>query len=221
MKEKYYNAEYHKQTHKNLLSNKDYYEARAKLSMIKYFKGIKKNAKVLEYGCGLGQNISLFPNAYGYDISTFAMQECNKKGIKTIPDLTKCHEEFDVVFSRAVLEHLDDPFEALKLMNQCLKPGGKLILVLGIEKQRIVKIEPTQNQHLYGWNFQTINNLLFKAGFKPISNEFYRGTGYNKLLFLYKRSLRLYHLATYLTALWFGSWEMKIVAIKEGIITSV
>lgn len=213
-KKKYYNAKYHKHTHKNLLNNPNYYEARAKLSMIKYFKDIDKNAKVLEYGVGLGQNIVLFPNAYGHDISTFAMQECNKKGIKTIPDLTKYYEEFDVVFSRAVLEHLDNPFEALKLMNQCLKPGGKLILVLGIEKQKKIKIEPTQNQHLYGWNFQTINNLLFKTGFEPISNEFYRGTGYNKLLFLYKKSFKLYHLTTYLTALWFGSKEIKIVAIK-------
>ena len=211
----YYDDGYHEHTHKNLLNDKDYYEARAKLSMIKYFEGVDKNAKVLEYGCGLGQNISLFPNAYGHDISTFAMKECNKKGIKTIKDLTDCHERFDAVFSRAVLEHLDRPLDALKLMNQCLRPGGKLILVLGIERQKDVPLEPSQNQHLYGWNFQTINNLLFKAGFTPISNGYCRGTGYNKLLSLYKKSLKLYHVATYLAAVAVNSKEMKIVAIKK------
>jgi len=211
----YYNAGYHEYTHKNLLNNKDYYEMRAKLAMIKYFNGVDKQDKVLDYGVGLGQNISLLPNSYGHDISKFAMEECNKKGIKTIPDLTNIEGEFDVVFSRAVLEHLDHPLNALKIMNKCLKPGGKIILVLGIERQKEVKIERSQNQHLYGWNFQTINNLLFKAGFQPISNEYLRGTGYNKLLKLSKYSFNLYYLSTYLAAVLVNSKEMKIVAIKK------
>jgi len=216
-KEQYYDEGYHKPTHKNLLKNFEYYKARAHLSKVKYFGGVEDDNRILEYGIGMGQNIFLFPNAYGHDISKFAMDECNKRGVKTMPDLTGCDGLFDVVFSRAVLEHLDNPLEALKIMNKCLRPGGKLILVLGIEKQKRVKIEPSQNQHLYGWNFQTINNLLFKAGFHPQENTFLRGTGYNKLLALNKKSPKLYHLATYLAALAVGSKEMKIVAIKEEI----
>jgi len=218
MKKQYYDEEYHKPTHENLLKNFEYYKARAHLSKIKYFEGVGEHDRILEYGGGLGQNIFLFHNAYGYDISKFAMNECNKRGIKTMSNLEGCRGLFDVVFSRAVLEHLDNPLEALKIMNRCLRPGGKLILVLGIEKQKRVKIEPSQNQHLYGWNFQTINNLLFKAGFKPQENTFLRGTGYNKLLALNKKSPKLYHFATYLAALAVGSKEMKIVAIKEEIV---
>jgi len=153
---------------------------------------------------------------YGHDVSKFAMDVCNKRGVKTMPNLEGCRGLFDVVFSRAVLEHLEHPLAALISMNRCLKPGGKLILVLGIEKQKRVKIESSQNQHLYGWNFQTINNLLFRAGFKPQENTFLRGTGYNKLLALNKTSPKLYHFATYLAALAVGSREMKIVAIKES-----
>jgi len=37
------------------------------------------------------------------------------------------HQEYDAIYSCAVLEHLFDPIEALKWMSEALKPGGMMV----------------------------------------------------------------------------------------------
>jgi len=218
-----YEDDYHSHSHKNLMEDEEYYRARAVYSRDKYFKGeVKRSDNVLEYGCGLGQNIYLLDNAYGYDISKFALMKA-KEYIKILPKLEglksgyfcmKGRINFDVVFSRHMLEHSENPPEDLKKMAGVLRPGGKLILVLPMERHWKVPLSMSQNQHLYAWNFQTINNLLIKNGFQPVSNKVLRASGYKKLLWLRMISDKAYYLGLYLAALWSKSREMKIVAIK-------
>jgi SAM-dependent methyltransferase len=215
-KELGYEEEYHKLKHENLYSNEDYYKTRARLSLIKYFNGINQDSRVLEFGCGLGQNIFLIKNAIGYDISKFAVEFCNKKGINATTDLKKLKKDsFDMVFSCHVLEHLENPLDTIKLMCKRLKKGGKLITILPVEKRNKNSLEIDENQHLYCWTFQTFNNLLIKSGFKPIENTYLRGSGYKKLLPISRISIKLYILMTKIMAFLKGSKEMKIVAIKE------
>lgn len=208
-----YEEEYHQHTHKNLLDNQDYYLARAGVAKLQYFKDVT-NQRLLEFGCGLGNNIALLKNAWGYDISKFALTKAKENGIKVISDIEDC-KDFDIVFSRHVLEHCEEPMRELRKMRDCLRKGGKLILVLPVECQRRVPLEFSDNQHLYCWNFQTINNLLVKTGFKPITNEFTRGTGYRKLQFLHRISLPIYSLATQLASYCTGSKELFVEAIKN------
>ena len=63
-----YEAAYHQVRHA-AHSNQAYYEARARVALKKFFTGVDPNARLLDYGCGLGQNILYLPNAVGYDIS--------------------------------------------------------------------------------------------------------------------------------------------------------
>ena len=210
-----YEEEYHKTVHSYLESNKEYYNTRAKLAVKKYFKGIEKKEKILEFGCGLGQNIYLIENATGYDISKFAVDFCRKKGINATTDKNKIKDNsFEIVFSNHVLEHLDTPFEYINLMKKKLKKKGKLILVLPVEKHKKARFEIDEHQHLFSWNFRTINNLLIHAGFKIKKNEYKRGNAYRKLLFLNKFSFRLYSFATFLAGLLLNSREMIIIAEK-------
>ena len=209
-----YEKEYHTDKHR-YLHNDEYYKARAKLTLKKYFNNVQRGQSVLEFGCGMGQNIYYLPNAYGYDISSYALQKCREKRIKVYNDFDKVPENsFDVVFSCHVLEHLEDPLKNIKQLRKKLKKDGKLILVLPVEKHRKASFRPDKNQHLYSWNFRTINNLLAKSGFKVTENEYLRGKAYMKLLPFSSISFGLYSFLTGFAGL-FGGKEMKIVAVKK------
>ncbi len=213
---KEYGEEYHLEKHNYLYKDDRYYNLRAKLALLKYFNNISKNSKILEFGCGLGQNIFLIPHAVGYDISKFALNFCKEKGIEVTNNLKSIkNDSFDVVFSCHVLEHLEAPFDSIGIMKKKLKKGGKLILILPVEKHKKVSFEIDSNQHLYCWNFRAINNLLIKSGFKPIENKYLWATAYKKLLIFSKLNFKLYNFLTKLAGVLFNIREMKIVAVKE------
>ena len=216
-KQKNYEKEYHLKRHNYLHEDENYYMARAKVAREQYFKDtVKTKEKVLEYGCGLGQNISLINGAVGYDNSKFASNFCNKKGINIIKSIKEIKDgSFDVVLCCEVLEHVEQPLKILKEINSKLKKGGRLILVLPIEKEK--QPQPSDfNQHLYSWKPQSITNLLLRVGFYPINYKTLRRTGFRKWLFLSKAGFfRLYLFFTWLSAIIFGSKHMRIISIKK------
>ena len=196
--------------------NDDYYEARAKIALKKFFFRTDRQAEILDFGCGLGQNIYYMPNAQGYDISQHGVAFCAEKGIKAtnnLEDLPNSH--FKHVFSAHVLEHHPHPKSMLNDIHSKMVKGGELILVLPYERHSHPNTYDLDiNQHLYCWNFQNINNLLITSGFKIISNKYIRGAGYNKLLPLYKLNFNLYWYTTNLLSRLVGIKEMMIVATK-------
>jgi SAM-dependent methyltransferase len=212
-----YEKDYHKHLHGHLYSNKQYYKVRAKLAKLKYFKNIPINAKVLEFGCGLGQNIVGMPNATGYDISQFSLEECRKKGIKVTDNLKKLKDNsFDIVFSAHVLEHLENPSEAILQMKKKLKNDGKLIIILPTERHRHVSnFNLEASQHLYGWTFKTFNQLLLKHGFRIVKNKYHRGEGFSMLLPLSKINFTLFDYLTQAIGYIHGTKEMMFVAKKK------
>ncbi len=209
-----YEEWYHTERH-NTHFNDDYYNSRAKIALTKFFDGFDINSRVLDFGCGLGQNIYYLPNAIGYDISKFGVEFCKKKNINATNDVNEVPDEaFDIVISTHVLEHHPNPKEMLNQIYSKLKKGASLILVIPHEVHGIPKYELDLNQHLFTWNFQAINNLLITTGFKVVKNKYVRGAGYNKLLKLAGISFNLYKTATNLLSRLSGIKEMMIVAKK-------
>ncbi len=51
-------------------------------------------------------------------------------------------QQFDWVHMRSMLDHVYDPFETLKEAFRCLRPGGHLILGLGVRGGRAKTLEP-------------------------------------------------------------------------------
>lgn len=209
-----YEEWYHTERH-NTHFNEDYYNSRAKIALKKFFNGFDTKSRILDFGCGLGQNIYYLPNAMGYDISKFGVEFCKKKNIKATNNLNEVPDEaFDIVISTHVLEHHPNPKEMLEQIFSKLKKGASLILVIPHEVHGIPKYELDLNQHLFTWNFQAINNLLITTGFKVVKNKYVRGAGYNKLLKLAKINFNLYKTATNLLSRLSGIKEMMIVAVK-------
>jgi len=177
---KMYEEKYHSIVHNNLL-NDSYYMFRAKCADRFYWKYLKEG-KILDFGCGLGQNIFLHKDkSIGYDISKFAIDKCKEKGIETKEKFAK--DEFDGVLCVHVLEHLKNPYETLSKLHNLLKKNGKLVIVLphSMTNKPVKKFKSDIAKHLYNWNFNSMNELLNSIGFKIILNKFNYAYGYSKL----------------------------------------
>ena len=151
----------------------------------------------------------------GYDISKFGIEFCRKKGITATNELDEVPaESFDVVLSAHVLEHHPHPKSMLEDIHSKMKKESQLILVIPFERHGKGQFKLDLNQHLYMWNFQTINNLLMTTGFEIRENKYIRGAGYNKLLPLAKINFGIYHRATNALSRIMGIKEIMVVATK-------
>jgi SAM-dependent methyltransferase len=179
----YYDAGYHRARHPHLIEDDTYFAARAEVQARFYFSNSERQKRIFEYGCGIGQGIAALPNAAGWDISAEARAACRKRNLNIYDTLEEAPKaEWDIVFCRHVLEHLERPIDALACMRELVKPTGELFLVLPKEEHFLSKLGPDLDQHLHCWNFRALNNLLFRAGFTPHTNEYRYALGWHAFL---------------------------------------
>ena len=208
-----YEDEYHSIIHKHLLQDEKYYLFRAKHADKNYWKYLQ--GKVLEFGCGLGQNIFLKKEqAIGIDISDFCKKECAKRGIDIIKDSKKINNNsFDSILACHVLEHMENPAETLKEFYRILKEKGKLVLILPVSchNRPYKNWQTDRSKHLFQWNFAAINELLYFIGFKINLNKFNYAYGYS---IFYKLPFSIGHTLLQLAGFLRNRKEMVIVAHK-------
>ncbi|MDR2410739.1 MAG: class I SAM-dependent methyltransferase [Bacteroidales bacterium] len=104
------------------------------LTVLKQKVKDKKNANILEVGCGMGYlTYSLIKDGYnatGLDISQHAVDEAIRNfGEHYIcADIFKYAEEhrdyYDIIIMTEVIEHVDSPVELLRAVLQVVKRGG-------------------------------------------------------------------------------------------------
>ncbi len=211
--DKHYDEMYHRKLHKNLLENKQYYLFRADYAAETYLKYLK--GRIFELGCGLGQNIyKIKEKATGIDIAGFAVKECKKRGINAVSDIDKLNGEYDGCLSVHVFEHLENPSSYLEKINDKLNNNGRIVLVLPVFKKNTPEngYKKDVSSHLYYWNFNAINLLLARHGFRILHNEFNYARGFS---LFYKLPYRLAKLLIKILGLVTNTKEMIIVAEKS------
>jgi 2-polyprenyl-3-methyl-5-hydroxy-6-metoxy-1,4-benzoquinol methylase len=141
-----------------------------------YLPGPINGLNILDIGAGYGAWLQWFGKSNQVTGIESSRQACEVArtvfGLKMLEtdflsnNLTA--EEFDLITGLAIIEHFNDPLEALVEMNRLLKTGGYLYLqtpdihgmVLRQGIHRYYKIV-----HTYYFSLVTLTNLLAKAGF--------------------------------------------------------
>ena len=140
------------------------------------------NGKVLDIGCSYGLYLKKLQN-YGWDVYG---TELNQKAVSYANNVLELHNVkygffedikykdsyFDVVNMNMVLEHIHEPVNTIKSVNNILKKEGQFILsvpdISGFESMKYKQYSyalqvPT---HLHHFTPKTITNLLESNGFK-------------------------------------------------------
>jgi SAM-dependent methyltransferase len=124
--------------------NAEYYSERitkSKKHIMKYMKFLRKGSslKMLDVGCGQGYYVRDAMeegiNAYGIDISTYALENAlaevkDRITFGSITEIPFADEEFDVMTAFDVIEHIHpkDTLNAVAEIRRVLKPDGIIII---------------------------------------------------------------------------------------------
>jgi SAM-dependent methyltransferase len=140
--------------------------------------------RLLDIGCGyghfVGQMAGLGWSAFGIDPSPSTVDYARGKGLNvsrtTIDKASFPESSFDAITAFYVLEHLFDPFSALKKIISLLRPGGVVVLRVPHTTPlvKLLGFFSIRNNlydlpfHLYDFSPDTLRQLLEKAGFSSI-----------------------------------------------------
>ena len=156
---------------------------------------ISSDDAVLEFGIGPGWNLACIKakSRKGYDVATSVRPLVEAQGIEFVAEMTE-HDQatYDIVVCSHVLEHLQNPGEALLTIMDCMKQEGKALLFVPFDKERKFrrydKDEP--NHHLHSWNVQSFANLLLRYGFIVLEYKL-RLFGYERIIAIWVERFRL------------------------------
>ncbi|AEG02011.1 class I SAM-dependent methyltransferase [Methylomonas methanica] len=157
----------------------------------------KKYSAVLEFGAGLGQNLSQIQaeEKWAVDINPQSKLVCEAKGFKWTDSLESVPNGMaDIVIARHSLEHVSSPYETLLALRQKLKPEGKMFLVVPVETGGIPKslTDYDEHCHLFSWTPMTMKNLLIVTGWQIETMTLHNGLLFIRSLFLLKISTAIF-----------------------------
>ena len=135
----------------------------------------KKPGKIVDFGCGRGDYLEAFKKlefeSYGLDISPsterlsdFTVESMNFES----DELPLEKESFDFVFSKSVIEHLRDPDCFLTGIYDCLKPGGKAVIMTPSWSHTYWGPFYIDHTHVSPYTLFSLKSALEMSGFKNV-----------------------------------------------------
>ncbi|CAN5806715.1 hypothetical protein BH23CHL2_BH23CHL2_19020 [soil metagenome] len=101
--------------------------------------GINGGDRVLDVGCGTGDDVLRMAGIVGIDLSETMIDQARARARESgLPveflqgsayDLPFPDDSFDACRCERVLQHLDEPLEAIREMARVVRPGGRVLLI--------------------------------------------------------------------------------------------
>jgi len=138
-------------------------------------------SNLLEIGCGRGELLGEF-NALGLEVLGTDLSSESQKFNKTI-EIKTCNIEteklpyadnsFGIVFSKSLLEHLENPSNYMNEAYRVLKPGG-IILTLVPDWESCYKIYYDDYTHRTPFTYLSLKHIIAMSGFSNVGVEKFR-----------------------------------------------
>lgn len=170
--------------------------------LVKYTHRAAPGGRLLDIGCGTGELLkaaSRYYECHGLDPSPIAAAKVRARGLpvieSTFEDAVIKPRSFDVVTLDSVIEHVHNPVDVLRKVNEILVPGG----VVALKTPKFGG--PAYRMHGRGWNGfrhgyhtflfsgDTLRRTLAKAGFETLEHP-RRDRPLDDILILWGRKVR-------------------------------
>ena len=148
--------------------------------LLDQFEKYRKNNKILDVGCGIGYFLEEARKrgweVYGTEFTDEAIEICSKKGIKMNkgildPDNYNS-QEFDVITSFEVIEHINNPIDELTNFYKILRKGGiAYVTTPNFNSLLRYRLKSRYNvicypEHLSYYSPKTLKKVFDSVGFK-------------------------------------------------------
>jgi SAM-dependent methyltransferase len=163
MKTDVYKRQYHQ--------NKNHWWFEGKKIILR--KILKKNLintkKILDYGCGVGINLSMlseFGKVYYYDKNKLAINYVkkkyfNKKIFVNVTRLFNFKKKFDLIIAADVIEHIKNDRKVIFKLSNLLKKDGHILITVPAF-QSLFSSKDISLMHYRRYNKETLHKLLDK-----------------------------------------------------------
>lgn len=147
---------------------------------------LNSDAKILEVGAGTGGNIEMlkkFGQVSALEGSSIALEHLKQKKNITIIEsyltssIENATDQYDLIVLFDVLEHIQDDREALDILENILKPNGKILITVPALKVLWSDHDVTHHHHRR-YTLKELNNLIVDKNLK-----IRRSTYFNTFLF--------------------------------------
>jgi len=166
---------------------------------------LKEDMNVLEIGCAEGHFLEKIKSLYkckttGLEMNLDAISKARDKGIKIHNETIQEHSlllnnQYDLICSFQVLEHIADVGSFIEACINCLKPDGKLIISVPNNKSFVAETDQILNMpphHVGLWDDHSLRSIagiygltIDKIILEPLQDyhlEFFKSIVYRKVL---------------------------------------
>ncbi|WP_281950480.1 class I SAM-dependent DNA methyltransferase [Nitrosophilus kaiyonis] len=147
---------------------------------IKKIVPIKKDFKILDFGCGTGLLSYNFENdvkeIVGIDLSSKMVEEFNKKSkskkIKAYcKDIENLDEKFDLIISSMTFHHIKDIEKIGKILKDRLNKDGYLCIADLESEDGTFHDKGNEGVYHFGFDIENLSKIFSKIGFKLINKN--------------------------------------------------
>jgi len=206
---------------------KNYTQSRFDFIFKKYLP-LKDGTKLLEAGCAQSSWLPYFNLRFGCEVSGIDYSETGCKKAEEnllrygVAGSILCRnffdenqdmfQQFDIVFSRGVIEHFEKPDVVLKKFYNFLKPGGMIVTIIPNMAGLMGKLQELVNKPVYDlhipMNLNELKDFHSKADFKEIFSSYIGSIGTEVVNYPSDGGLKIGFLRKLLKWLSKGAWAV-------------